>query len=361
MNDAENPLNFIADKRNAPAPFKTEKLFNVVSEKVLLKNRKENINLSGVFSHPAVDYRVPVALLVSGSGPNNRDEITAENYSIMHLSDFLSRAGVATLRMDKRGVGESAGDYNKATTENFAEDAYWGVEYLKTVKEIDKTKIGIIGHSEGGVIATMVAAKDGDVGFVVLMASLGTGDGSNTLLGTALNHRADGVSEKLIKIQQELAARIIKVVKLEKNNEVAKGDIQDIIKSETGKLTEDEKKWVSNLYNIGMWQGMYKLLSPAVRFITSYDPQKDLSKLNCPVLVLHGENDTQLPCRENVSAIEGILRGKENLQYMVKTFPGLNHLFQESRKGSISEYPQLEKTIPSYVFEAITDWITKLQ
>jgi uncharacterized protein len=325
---------------------------------VSIENSKAKAKLAGTLCFPVDRKPYCAVLLVSGIGPNNRNEIHVEINSFQEMAIALVRRGVAVLRIDKRGVGGSEGDYNLSTIEDFAQDARLWFRYLKSRVELDGIPVGIIGHSEGGIVASMVASENKDVSHVVLMAAPGIGEGSNRLLGTALIHRAEGVSEKLISIQQKSAERVMNAVRFEKDDSIAREDIQAILRTETSKLSSDERKWATDIFNIVMYRS-YRFPSPAVRYLLEYAPERTLEKVKCPVLILHGEKDLQLPWRENISSVESALKNGNNMDFKTEIFPGLNHLFQECDLGIPAEYYSCSEVISAKAIQSVGNWLCR--
>jgi pimeloyl-ACP methyl ester carboxylesterase len=301
----------------------------------------------------------PAVLLISGSGPQDRNETIYNHHPFLVLADYLTRQGIAVLRVDDRGVGESTGDFSQATSEDFASDVLAGVEYLKTCKEIDPKKIGLIGHSEGGLIAPMVAVKSPDVAFIVLMAGTGlTGEEISYLQG-ALIAKAMDASEEDIAKNRRFNEKIFSVIKEEKDKKMAEERLHQMFMEYWEKMSEEEKNIIGDIGDPEEYleAQLQNLLSPWLKFFLTYDPKPTLSKLKCPVLAINGEKDLQVPPKENLSAIEEALVAGGNKNFIVKELPGLNHLFQTAQTGVPSEYAKIEETISPIALKIITDWI----
>ena len=337
-------------------PQEPKKPYPYIEKKVAYTNLKAGVKLVGTLTLPSDKSVFPVVLLITGSGPQDRNETVFGHRPFLVLADYLTRQGIAVLRVDDRGVGESTGYFSQATSEDFASDVLAGVEYLKTCKEIDPKKIGLIGHSEGGVIAPMVAVKSPDVAFIVLMAGTGLTGEEILYLQGALISRAMGATEEDIAKSRQFNAKIFSIVKEEEDNEIAKERLQQMAMAYLAELSDEEKS------RIGVSEEFLKaqlqnLLSPWSRFFLTYDPKPTLTKVKCPVLAINGEKDLQVPPRENLIVIEEALKSGGNQDYTIKEIPNLNHLFQTAQTGVPSEYAMIEETISPVALKIISDWI----
>ena len=337
-------------------PQEPKKPYPYIEKKVAYTNLKAGVKLVGTLTLPSDKSVFPVVLLITGSGPQDRNETVFGHRPFLVLADYLTRQGIAVLRVDDRGVGESTGYFSQATSEDFASDVLAGVEYLKTCKEIDPKKIGLIGHSEGGVIAPMVAVKSPDVAFIVLMAGTGLTGEEILYLQGALISRAMGATEEDIAKSRQFNAKIFSIVKEEEDNEIAKKRLQQMAMAYLAELSDEEKS------RIGVSEEFLKaqlqnLLSPWSRFFLTYDPKPTLTKVKCPVLAINGEKDLQVPPRENLIVIEEALKSGGNQDYTIKEIPYLNHLFQTAQTGVPSEYAMIEETISPVALKIIGDWI----
>jgi hypothetical protein len=337
-------------------PQEPKKPFPYLEEEVVYENREAGIKLAGTLSLPSKEGPFPVVLLITGSGPQDRNEAIAGHRPFLVLADYLTRQGIAVLRVDDRGVGKSTGDFSPATTEDFASDVLAGIEYLKTRKEINPKKIGLIGHSEGGIIAPMVAVKSPDVAFIVLMAGTGLTGEEILYLQSGLIARAMGVSEEDIVKSRQLNEKIFSVIKEERSKEEIEEKLRSVFMVEWGKLSEEEKSRIGNPEEY-LKARLPNLLSPWFRFFLTYDPQPTLSQVKCPVLAINGEKDLQVPPKENLSAIKEALQTEGNENFTIKELPGLNHLFQTAQTGVPAEYAKIEETISPMALKIISDWI----
>ena len=332
-----------------PFPYKTEE--------VKFINNKTGNTLAGTLTLPDKVGSFTAVILVTGSGPQNRNEELLGHKPFLVLADYLTRKGIAVLRYDDRGIGESTGDFTKATSEDFAEDALSAVEFLKARKDINK--IGVAGHSEGGIIAPMVATQSDDVDFIVLIAGTGIRGDSILMLQTELIMRASGTEEKLIKRDLNFFRKGYNELLSDKDDEQLKQALTAIINEAYESLSEAEKLEAGNKEMMVESQlGM--LLSPWFRYFVKYDPYPTLTKVKCPVLAINGEKDLQVPPKENLSAIENALIEGGNKNYKIVEMPGLNHLFQKSETGSPTEYGNIEETFSTDAMKIITDWLLEV-
>jgi pimeloyl-ACP methyl ester carboxylesterase len=263
------------------------------------------------------------------------------------LSDYLTRHGVAVLRADDRGIAKSTGDFKTATTADFATDTEAGIAYLKTRAEVDPHKIGLIGHSEGGVIAPMIAARNKDVAFIVMMA--GTGVPGDEVIAA----QSEAIAVASGKDPAEAAKNatkereMLKLVETEKDETVLDKELTEKMKA-SGDVPEAQ---------IGLQ--IEQLTSPWFRYFLTYDPATALRKVTCPVLALNGSLDKQVLPSQNLPPIRKALAESGNQHVEVDELPGLNHLFQTAKTGSPSEYSQIEETISPLALEKISIWILK--
>jgi hypothetical protein len=339
-------------------PQEPKKPYPYVEEEVSYENKKAGVKLAGTLTLPQGKGPFPAVLLITGSGAQDRNEAILGHKPFLVLADHLTRKGIAVLRVDDRGVGGSTGNVSQATSEDFAGDALAGVEFLKSRKEINPKKIGLIGHSEGGIVAPMAAVKSKDIAFIVLMAGTGlTGEEILYLQGELIS-RAAGAHLLDVAAQRRLQEQMFAVVLSETDNARAEKKLREILAEEVSKLSEEEKKAAGSASG-AMEAQIKSVLSPWFRFFLTYDPKPTLRKVKCPVLAINGEKDLQVPPKENLRAIEEALKAGRNKDFTIKELPKLNHLFQTCTTGSLSEYSQIEETIAPVALETIADWIVK--
>ncbi len=318
--------------------------FPYFSEDVTFKDPKGNITLAGTLTLPKKDGVFPVVVLISGSGAQNRNSEVLGHKWFLVLADHLTRNGIGVLRYDDRGVGESSGNIAAATSSDFADDVESAVSFLKGRKEVDPKKIGLIGHSEGGIIAQIVAANSNDVSYIVLLAGTGIPGDQILLLQKELIERGSGADEVAIKQGQVLLKGAYEIIKTSDNAAGVNAKLIDYFKGK--QLPEKDATAIAG-----------QLSSPWMLFFIRYDPAPLLNKVKVPVLALIGEKDLQVPPEINLRAIKAALEKSGNKNITVKELPKLNHLFQESETGLPSEYGKIEQTISPIVLSEITSWI----
>ena len=325
---------------------------------VIVDNKEAGVKLSGTLTTPNNGGPFPAVLLISGSGPQDRDESLMGHKPFLVLADHLTRLGVAVLRVDDRGVGRSTGEFLECTSEDFAEDVLACIEFLKGRSAIDPGRIGLIGHSEGGLIAPMVAARSADVAFVVLMAGPGlTGEEIFYLQGASIA-KAEGVDDAFTQRNRAAQQRLFAIVKQESDRGIIEKKARQEIAALMAAMPEAQRKAAEASPSFVENQ-IVMLMLPWFRFYLTHDPRTELMKVNCPVLAINGDRDLQVPAAENLSAIAQALKTGGNKDFSTVSLPNLNHLFQTSLTGAISQYHKIEETISPAALSTISDWILK--
>ncbi|MEM0942150.1 MAG: alpha/beta hydrolase [Bacteroidota bacterium] len=329
------------------------------TENINFKNEKTNFTLAGTLSLPSEEGKYPVVILISGSGPQNRDGEIMVHKPFLVIANYLTENGIGVLRYDERGVGESEGDFRSATFKDFASDVSSAVNYLKTRSGIDFEKIGLIGHSEGGLVAPMVVSKSNDIAFMVLLAAPGVCGDRLLLKQQEMIAKASGVSEQEFEKSKEINAKIFEMVQ-------NCGEDIEALRSDLKKYFEDNLKNAPKSKPEEM--SIDQLVSLQVNQITNswmmhflkYDPALALQRVKCPVLALNGEKDLQVSSRENLKAIKKSLKKGKNRNVTTEELEGLNHLFQECTTGLPNEYSKLDQTISPVALEKVFTWIKGL-
>ena len=337
-------------------PQEPQKPYPYHEEEVFYHNAKDNIRLAGTLTFPNAAGKFPAVILITGSGSQDRNETVFGHHPFLVLADYLTRRGIAVLRVDDRGIGGSEKGAANFTTENFAGDVLAGIEYLKTRKEINLKQIGLIGHSEGGMIAPMVAASSKDVAFIVLLAGLGQTGEDVIYTQTELLNKAAGASPFVTAQTTKTLKNMIPILKSEPDDRRAEQKINEQFANQTSGMTEEQKKEFAPVER-SLRAQMPMYLSSWFRYFINYDPRPTLKKVKIPVLALNGENDLQVAFRENLDLIASGLKAAGNRDVTVKSFPKLNHLFQTSQTGLIGEYETIEETMSPVVLETISSWI----
>jgi pimeloyl-ACP methyl ester carboxylesterase len=334
-------------------PQEPKKPYPYRDEEVTFTNPQAGITLAGTLTLPASGGPFPAAVLITGSGPEDRDEAVFGHRPFLVLADYLTRQGIAVLRYDDRGVGKSTGNFATATSTDFASDAKAAVSYLETRKEVRRDKIGLIGHSEGGIIAPMVAAESKDVAFIVMMAGTGVPGDQVILEQAALIAKAMGTSEKEVQEARAINRKAFDIIESGKDSATVASELRTLLLSAADTSAQKNPQTAEAAINAQIKQ----LTSPWFRYFLTYDPRPALRKVQCPVLAIDGEKDLQVSPKQNLPEIEAALREGGNKDFTVRELPGLNHLFQTAKKGTPDEYAKIEETISPTALKLIGDWI----
>lgn len=295
-------------------------------------------------------------ILITGSGQQNRDSEIFGHKSFWVVADDFTKKGIAVLRLDDRGIGGSnKGNNTTPTSQNFATDINAAVNFLalKGFKNI-----GLAGHSEGGMIAPVVASQNNKVKFVISLAGPGIPIEELLQLQSRAVAKLDGASEADLKMNEELNRKLYAIIKNPKSSDL-KTEIKTILledlkkipkeqlppESEIEKMLENEAKQISN---------------PWFVYFLKFNPDDYWSQLKIPVLALNGSLDAQVTSKENLAGIKSSLEKAKNKSFEIVELPNLNHLFQEAKIGSVAEYAELEQTISPAVLDKMSSWIFKL-
>ena len=314
------------------------------------------VRLAGTLTLPAGDGPHPAVLLVSGSGAQDRDETLLSHKPFLVLSDHLTRAGIAVLRLDDRGTARSTGSFAGATSEDFARDAAAAVRWLRARPEVADDRVGIVGHSEGGVIAPLVASRDPEVAFVVLLAGPGIPSSELLVMQGALISRAGGDPEREIERTSVLQREMFAAIAAMADSAALRDTLQAIGRRFQATLTPEERAR-PDASDATLAAAINTMVSPWYRWFLRYDPVPALRATRVPVLALNGALDLQVPADENLAGIEQALRVGGNRDVTVEKLPGLNHLFQTARTGAPSEYGEIEETMSPAVLQRVSAWI----
>ncbi len=325
----------------ARRPQMPTKPYPYLAEDVTFENKAAAIKLAGTITHPNGKGPFTAIVLISGSGPQNRDEEIMEHKPFLVLADYLTRHGFEVLRVDKRGIGQSGGQFKGSTSADFAADAEAAVAFLKSRPEV--ARIGLIGHSEGGGIAPMVAARNKDVAFIVMLAGYGVSGAD--LLPEQVRQIALSSGAPEAGAEQAAAAQrdVLAIITGEKDLDTIRRKLTDKLK---GTVPEAQLEATVNT-----------MTSPWYRYFLAYNPATDLARLHIPVLALNGQLDRQVAPAQNLPAIRKALTDGDNKHFEIVEFPGLNHLFQTAKTGAVSEYATIEETIAPQVLDKIATWI----
>lgn len=347
------------EKTKINHPQEPQEPFPYRSEEITFENKAAGIKLSGTLTLPAVGKKFPVVVLITGSGPQDRNSELLGHKPFLLWADYLTRRGIAVLRYDERGIGKSEGKFSGSTSADFASDAEAALAFLKTRKDIDKKKIGLIGHSEGGIIAPMIAARNKAVHFVVMLAGTGLRGDQLLLMQQELVAKVSGISDEDIASNRKLNEQLFYIILNAKNDDQMKTDMRAVLEKTYLAFTPEEiPSGLSMEQFVQMNIGYYS--DPWILYFLRFDPQTSLSKVKCPVYAVNGDKDLQVPAKENLEAIAKYLTIAGNSNFKTQVFPGLNHLFQESSTGNPEEYAKIEQTLSPVILEAVSSWISSI-
>jgi pimeloyl-ACP methyl ester carboxylesterase len=322
--------------------------FSYNSEEITFTNPNGGHQLSGTFTFPTTNKKYKTIILISGSGPQNRDEEILGHKPFFTIADYLTRQGIAVLRFDDRGVGASTGDFASATTFDLATDVEAAAHFLKSRKEV--AEIGLIGHSEGGMIAPILASKSNDIKFIVLLAGLGT-SGKEILLDQAkLISEVNKVPANEIEKSIAFNSKMYELISQKADTNKLHSTFMNELKSLQGDAFKENEAEL--MYN--------QLTSPWFTTFITLEPSVYLSKVTCPVLALNGTKDLQVPCDKNLEAIKTIVTQNGNKNVTTISLKNLNHLFQKSKTGNPSEYAELKEPFSPKALKIISKWILTL-
>ncbi|MBL7473284.1 alpha/beta hydrolase family protein [Robertkochia sediminum] len=340
----------IEDQRRPQEPVKP---YSYYEEEVLFKNNEANITLAGTLTLPNKNGIFPVAILISGSGPQDRDETFMGHKPFLVLADHLTKQGIGVLRFDDRGQGASTGDFGRATTEDFSKDVLSAIAYLKTRKEIDKKHIGLIGHSEGGIIAPLSANQTKDVSFMVLLASTGISGAELSVMQSKTLRQFPVKDEKAY---EENSRKAIEIVTSDKSEKEIKTELTAHYNNFLKPILKDLNVPEKNI-NALIESQVNTSIKPWSRYFLKYNPADEIEKLQIPVLSLNGSKDTQVNAKINQNGIRQALINGGNKDYKILELENLNHFFQECETGKMDEYRKIEQTFSPIALQEISNWI----
>ena len=336
----------------APFPYKIQE--------VTFTNDNAGVTLAGTLTLPKTLFggkkELPAVILISGSGPQNRDEELLGHKPFLLIADYLTRRGIAVLRYDDRGTAASTGDFQGATSADFATDAQAAFDFLVQHPDINSDKIGFAGHSEGGLIAPMVAAKNKNVGFIALLAGVGQ-PGDELLVEQAyLIGKAQGMGEDMLRSNRIAATQVFGIVK-EHYGDTPKitSKIREYL---TTALAENPDMIpAGSTADDLIDQQVNTIATDWFQYLIVTDPRPTLKQVTCPVLAINGSLDLQVPAKQNLGNIERALKESGNNEITIQEIPNLNHLFQTTTTGNPAEYATIEETFSPTALKIIGDWI----
>lgn len=321
--------------------------FDYYSENITFIS-SDNLKMEGTLTLPEKKGKFPVVIIISGSGPQNRDGEIFGHKPYYVIADQLTKNGIGVLRFDERGVGKSEGNFETASISVLSSDINSAITYLKTRKEVNNKKIGLVGHSIGGIIAPKVASENKDVNFIVLLAAPAINGDELMLLQKATLERMMGLNELQISQGQEIVKGAYDIiVNSNLENQFLKDSIHSFYVNKYGNmLPKNQRNAV-----------IEQITGNEILSLIKSKPSEYLEKIKCPVLALNGDKDFQVPAKENLSALKNSFEKNGNKDVKIVELENLNHLFQESKTGMSSEYSEIEQTISPKVLELITNWI----
>lgn len=336
--------------------------YSYISDSVEYDNEDKSVHLAGTFTYPATNGPFVTILLVNGSGQQDRNSTILGHQPFAVLADYFTKQGYAVLRVDDRGKGKSRGELVTATSESFANDALTSIRYLLTRKEVKKKKIGIIGHSEGGLIAPLVYSKWPKLSFIISLAGSAV-SGAEILLKQQTDPVKEMAGKDAYDAYYQLTQKTLYLI------HDSPGMPDSLILREAKNIYTKWKasqpdsilvplradKATAEMYAMQVKQE----LIPWLRYFITTHPYKFWEKVKCPVLALNGEKDIQVYPEENLSAIREALSKNGNKKITTQIIPGLNHLFQSCKKCTVNEYGTLEETFSPAVLQIMSDWLKK--
>ena len=348
------------EDRSALHPQEPKKPYPYLAEEVRFVNPTDGDTLAGTLTMPTTPGPHRAVVMITGSGPQSRDEPVMNHRPFLVWADALTRLGIAVLRYDDRGVGASTGNFNEARTADLARDVEAAVDYLRSRKEIDNQRIGLIGHSEGGMIAPIVAvSRPKDVSFIVLLAAPGLRGDSILVMQNEIisrrSHTPDSIREATAQLNRSLFALLVPPTT---DEEALRQSLAEVLRGAffDGPLAPPMPH---EQVELAINQEMEMLTAPWMRDFLRYDPAPMLSRVQCPVLAVQGSEDVQVPAAANLPIVEKALTLHGNKEVTVKEFPGLNHMLQHCQTCLPDEYGEIRETVSPEVLQFVGEWILK--
>ena len=348
------------EDRSMLHPQEPKKPYPYLAEEVRFVNPTDGDTLAGTLTMPTTPGPHRAVVMITGSGPQSRDEPVMNHRPFLVWADALTRLGIAVLRYDDRGVGASTGNFNEARTADLARDVEAAVDYLRSRKEIDNQRIGLIGHSEGGMIAPIVAvSRPKDVSFIVLLAAPGLRGDSILVMQNEIisrrSHTPDSIREATAQLNRSLFALLVPPTT---DEEALRQSLAEVLRGAffDGPLAPPMPH---EQVELAINQEMKMLTAPWMRDFLRYDPAPMLSRVQCPVLAVQGSEDVQVPAAANLPIVEKALTLHGNKEVTVKEFPGLNHMLQHCQTCLPDEYGEIRETVSPEVLQFVGEWILK--
>lgn len=334
--------------------------FPYTEEEVSFLSPNPNVTLFGTLTIPEGDGPFPAVILVTGSGPQDRDETIAGHRPFHVIADVLSRQGIAVLRYDERGIGESEGEFSTATSADFADDAEAALNFLASVDNIIAENTGIIGHSEGALIAPMVASRRPETGFIIMLAGPSI-PGREVLNGqSALILGKMGIPGNTVDKMLPLRQNVHEILRANPSDSVFTAKLQQQADTLLSAFNSTEKQMLG-LNEENLVEQFSIMATPWFRYFLEYDPYPALQATTCPILALNGDLDVQVLADPNLTKLEALFEQSGHPSSKAVLLEGLNHLFQPAETGLPLEYPSIEITFDPATLELIVGWIKGLE
>jgi len=346
------------EKKVIPRPQEPHAPYSYLEEEIVFRNKNADFDLSGTLTLPKGEGIFPAIILISGSGPQDRNEEILGHKPFLLIADYLTKKGYAVLRYDDRGTAKSGGKFENSISPDFASDAAAALSYLKTRKDIDSNKIALAGHSEGAMLAAMIAANDPSVNAIIMLAGPGIPGDQLLLMQQELIATVNKVNVDEIKETTATNTSLFDLIKLSSDIESAKVAVEKKLKEISKKLSKSTLETYGGKTEY-VKQNLVAFINPWMYYFLRYDPAVDLKKVKCNVLALNGNKDLQVPSKENLAAIELNIDNPGKTKEILE-MPNLNHLFQKCLTGNITEYGALEETISPAVLEKINEFLTRI-
>jgi pimeloyl-ACP methyl ester carboxylesterase len=346
-------LNFERKALEYNRPQTPQPPFPYRQEEVVFENKEAGIKLAGTITLPEGKGPFPAVVLITGSGPQNRDEEIFHHKPFLLWAHELTKAGFAVLRYDDRGYGASEGNFQTATSVDFAQDAQAAIDFLRKRKDVRKKEISVLGHSEGAMIAVMLAGKKKNVNKSVLLAGPAIVGWELLIDQTVLVSTISQLPPGLITNDSLFQYNIIQAMMLDLDSAERVAEVKRIVSEQYASFGPSQVK------RIGTVDQFFNLVyrnynNPWMAFFLKYDPYSDITKMNTQVLALFGEKDIQVAPGKNAPRMEEALRNAKGVSaFEVKVFTGLNHLFQEAETGLVDEYKSNTQTLSPAVMEDV--------
>jgi pimeloyl-ACP methyl ester carboxylesterase len=318
---------------------------NEFSEDFVIPGPETGTVLAGTVTWPAEECPCPAVILIPGTGGHDRDYTLWGLKRFPVLAGHLALNGIASLRFDERGVGESTGDPTAATSQDLATDVLTLAAFLRTRPEVARGEIGLVGHSEGGTVASLAAARDSDFAFVVMLASPGLPGRAYNLQFEASMARTQGLDDQAVAERSAFQERVLDAILAAPDSSRAAAVLRDIYRAEAPDIPEED-----------LAAGLRRLLSPWFRFNLAHDPARTLAGVDAPVLAVYAEKDVQVPPARNYGAMRAILDESDGTNRVV-VLPGVNHFFQTADTGSPEEYSKIDEPFAVAAMDSIVAWV----